>query len=118
MESTAKSSDRLNVIWSSADREVALKMVFMYTLNAKRLEWWEEIRLVIWGPSAPLLCQDAELQAVLAEIRDAGVELTACKACSDGYGVSDQLESLGVAVQYMGQPLTEMLKENEKVITF
>jgi hypothetical protein len=28
----------LVVLWTSADREVALKMVFMYTLNAKRNE--------------------------------------------------------------------------------
>ena len=43
--------DRLCVIWSSGDREVALKMVFMYTYNAKAKGWWNTVRFVIWGPA-------------------------------------------------------------------
>jgi hypothetical protein len=46
------------------------------------------------------------------------VELVACKACSDSYGVSDNLEELGVEVKYMGRPLTDMLKGDWAVVTF
>ncbi|PKL11188.1 MAG: hypothetical protein CVV50_06065, partial [Spirochaetae bacterium HGW-Spirochaetae-6] len=28
--------------------------VFMYTLNAKKFSWWQEITLIVWGPSARL----------------------------------------------------------------
>ena len=45
-------------------------------------------------------------------MKEAGVKLRACKACSDAYGVSTNLEKLGVTVEYMGQPLTELLKNN------
>ena len=38
----------LVVLWTSGDREVALKMVFMYTLNAKLKGWWEEVILIVW----------------------------------------------------------------------
>lgn len=31
----ANKQDKLAVLWTSADREVALKMVFMYTYNSK-----------------------------------------------------------------------------------
>ena len=48
----------------------------------------------------------------------AGVEIVACKACADSYGVSEVLEGMGIDVKYMGQPLTEMLKGDWKVITF
>ena len=110
--------EKLFVIWSSGDREVATKMVFMYTLNAKRRGWWNDISLIVWGPSAKLVSQDKELQAKIKEIKDAGVELMACKACSDSYGVSDTLEELGIHVKYMGEPLTQILKGNDKIITF
>jgi len=54
----------------------------------------------------------------LHPIKEAGVELMACKACSDNYGVSDSLEALGIEVKYMGEPLTTILKGNDKIITF
>ena len=54
--------DKLVVIWSSGDREVAEKMVFMYTLNSKLRQWWKEVTFIIWGPSAKLISEDIELQ--------------------------------------------------------
>jgi hypothetical protein len=102
--------DKLAVIWASGDREVALKMVFMYTYNAKKLKWWDTVRLIVWGPSARLLTEDKELRNYIGRMKDQGVELLACKACADMYGVSDNLAALGISVIYMGEPLTEMLK--------
>jgi len=106
------------IVWTSGDRDVALKMVFMYTKNAKLKGWWKEVTLVIWGPSAKLLSQDEELQASLTSIKMLDVELLACKSCADSYGVSARLEELGIIVKYMGEPLTEYLKSDTKVITF
>ena len=68
---------KLMVLWTSGDRDVALKMVFMYTFNAKKKGWWEHIRLVIWGPSSLLLSEDKELQQEVKKIKEAGVELLA-----------------------------------------
>ena len=112
------SNDRksLVVLWTSGDREVALKMVFMYTLNSKLKGWWEEVTLIVWGPSAKLLSQDKELQEKIAQMKEAGIVLEACKACSDQYGVSSDLEALGIAVKYMGTPLSGYLKEDRAVL--
>jgi hypothetical protein len=117
MEETQKPS-KLLVIWTSGDRDVALKMVFMYTYNAKRNGWWDEINLLVWGPSSQLLSGDTELQEYIRKIKDIGVTLTACKACSDSYGVSETLEKMGVDVKYMGIPLTDMLKSGWTTISF
>ena len=111
-------SSRLAVLWTSGDPEVATKVAFMYTLNAKRQGWFDEVTLIVWGPSSRLLSQDAELQEAVRGMAEAGVEIVACKACADSYGVSEILEGLGVEVKYMGVPLTEMLKGDWKVITF
>lgn len=110
--------NELVVLWTSGDREVALKMAFMYTLNSKVRGWWKEVTLVIWGPSSKLLSTDIELQARLSAMKDAGVKLRACKACADEYGISSELEKLGASVEYMGQPLTEFLKNDAcRVVT-
>ena len=110
--------ENLVVVWSSGDREVALKMVFMYTYNAKKKGWWKNITFVLWGPSEKLITEDKELQNYLKRMQDEGIATEACKACSDMYGVSGKLEELGVDVKYMGVPLTDYLKSDRKVITF
>ena len=118
-EKKSSKPDELVVLWTSGDREVALKMAFMYTLNARRFKWgWKNVTLVVWGPSSKLLSADTELQEYLSRIRDAGVKLLACKKCSDMYCVSDNLRRLGIEVKYMGKPLTEYLRnDNYRVIT-
>ena len=111
--------DELVVIWTSGDREVALKMAFMYTFNCKRFEWgWKDVTLVVWGPSAKLLAEDKELQEHIVDMKEKGVKLFACKKCSDMYNVSGDLKRLGIEVKYMGKPLTDYLRdENCRVIT-
>ncbi|MHB9090414.1 MAG: DsrE family protein [Chloroflexota bacterium] len=101
----------LVVLWVTRDKGAAQNMILMYTKNSKLKGWWERVRLVVWGPSAKLLAEDTELQAELELLRHAGGDLMACKACADRYGVSEQLAVLGIDVIYMGEPLTDMLKE-------
>jgi hypothetical protein len=109
---------KLLVIWSSADREVALHNVFMYTHNAKKRGWWDQVRLLLWGPSDRLLAEDAELQEGIKAMIADGVEVLACKACSDRLGVSEELAALGVNVFYVGTALTEMLKSGWTTLTY
>ncbi len=110
--------DSLVVLWTSGDKEVATKMVFMYTLNAKKMNWWKAVILIVWGPSAKLLSEDAELQKKITEMKNEGIKLEACKACADQYGVSSILENLGIEVKYMGVPLTDYIKGEHHILTF
>ena len=110
--------DKLVVIWSSGDPDVAKKLVFMYTKNSRLRDWWAKVDLVVWGPSAELISRDEELQEELEDLKAAGVNLLACKACADMYGVADKLEGLGIKVIYMGVSLTDYLKSGCKVLTF
>jgi len=48
---------------------------------------------------------------------EAGIHVSACKACADQLGVSDNLKELGIEVIYWGVPLTDLLKEDEKLLT-
>jgi hypothetical protein len=90
----------------------------MYSLNAKLRGWWKDVTLMVWGPSSKLLSQDEELQNHISSMKEAGVEILACRACAEAYGVAEEIEALGIEVAYMGQPLTDYLKDDVKVITF
>jgi len=111
-------NDRLAVIWTSGDPDVAKKMVFLYVYNAKKNNWFKTIRFVIWGASTKLLSEDKELQERIKKMKKIGIELYACKWCSDSYGVSDLLTKLGVNVIYYGKPLTKLIKDDWKILTF
>ncbi|MBN1292423.1 MAG: DsrE family protein [Candidatus Latescibacteria bacterium] len=110
--------DKLCIIWTSGDRDVALKMVFMYTYYSKKNNWWKDVELIVWGPSSLLLSVDKELQDYVTKMKEEGVILEACKACADMYGVSDKLAGMGIDVKYMGKPLTDMVKSGWTTMTF
>lgn len=112
------SGEDLLIVWTSGDRDVALGMVFMYGGNAKRYGWWESVTLLVWGSSQKLLAEDAELQEALGGMLDVDVRAVACKACADNYGLSSQLEQLGVEVFYTGEYLTNWIKSDAHVVTF
>ena len=116
-QSEKPGNEKLVIIWSSADRDVALQMVFMYTSNSKKFGWWDDITMVVWGPSAKLLAEDEALQIHMKNMIDAGVVVKACKLCSDSYGVSYKLEKLGIIVKYMRE-LTDYIKEGRHILTF
>lgn len=111
-------NNKLVVLWTSGDRDVALKVCFMYTQAAKKNGWFDEVRLVVWGPSAKLLSEDKELQQKIADMQKAGVEVMACVVCANMYGVADDLKAMGIEVKGMGAPLTEMLKSGWNQLTF
>lgn len=69
---------RLVVLWTSGDKDVAEKMVFMYTLNAKLRGWWDNICFIIWGPSSKLLSEDKELQQQIKRFLEEGIKVEAC----------------------------------------
>jgi hypothetical protein len=111
-------SEKLAVIWSSRDKDVAEKVVLMYTQGAKMKGWFDEIVLVVWGPSTKLLADDSELQEKVKSLMKAGVKVQACSVCAGEYGVVAELENIGLEVIPMGEPLTAYLKEDWKVLSF
>jgi hypothetical protein len=90
----------------------------MYTHAAKRNSWFEEVTLIVWGPSARLLAGDKDLQKKIISMQNDGVKMQACVVCSDSYGVTEKLKSLNIEVKGMGSPLTEYLKNNYRILTF
>ncbi|HTX88089.1 MAG TPA: DsrE family protein [Bacteroidales bacterium] len=109
---------KLHLLWTTGERDVALRMIFVYLMNAKSMGWYDEIHLIIWGPSAKLLSEDVEIQQELDLLLQSGIEVEACEGCTKAYNITDKIRSLGINVRYMGEPLTQILASGEKLITF
>lgn len=117
-EPDPETSDKLVVLWTSGDPYVAERVAFMYTHAAKKNQWFKEVTLIVWGPSAKLISENQKLQEKVKAMQQDGVELQACIACASSYNVVDELKVLGFEVKGMGKPLTEYLKSDAKVLTF
>ena len=107
----------LYVLWTNDNPITAEKMVFMYTVNSLIRGWWEKVTLIIWGAPAKLVSENDDIQRMVKEALKAGVHITACKACADQLGVTETLEKLNIEVKYWGIPLTEILTNEEKLLT-
>jgi len=114
MENT---TSKLAVLWTSGDPDVAEKMAFMYTYNAKKQGWFDEVVLIIWGPSAKLLSENKMLQDYVKKMQEAGIKVEACMACARMYEVDGKLKELGIDVKGMGVPLSNYLKEGWKTLS-
>lgn len=110
--------DKLVVVWTSDDPYVAERVALMYTHAAKTNNWFKEVTLIVWGPSARLISENTRLQEKIKTMQKDGVVVEACIACSNAYGVTEDLKKLGYDVKGMGKPLTDYLKSGAKVLTF
>lgn len=111
--------NKLLIVWSSGEVEVAKKLVLLYGSVMLERKYWDEATIMIWGPSAKLLAQNTDLQEQFKVVQKSGVKFNACVVCTDDYGVSNELRDLGVELIHTGEMLTEALQSDEiKVITF
>ncbi len=114
----ATPSDTLVVLWSSGDPEVAEKACLMYTQAAKKNNWFKEVILIVWGPSEKLLAENSILKERVAAMKKDGVIVEACVACSNMYGVTNELNVCEIDVKGMGVPLTHYLKRGYCIVSY
>ncbi|SMF23878.1 DsrE family protein [Desulfovibrio gilichinskyi] len=112
-------SDKTNlyILWTNADAEVAEKMVFMYGINSLLKGWWEDVTIILWGPTVKLATENDTVKKLISTALDAGVNMSACRSCAEMYGLVGDIEAQNVEVIYWGVPLTDLLKNNEKMLT-
>jgi hypothetical protein len=110
-------ADKLVILWTSDDPYLAERMVLMYAHAAKNNGWFNEVTIIIWGPSAKMVAENLKIQEKLKAMQNDGVEIRACIACATAYGVVDDLKNLNFEVKGMGKPLTEYLKSDVKILS-
>ena len=107
----------LYILWTNADPITAENMVFMYAVNSRIHDWWENVTVIIWGAPAKLVAHDVSIQHMIEEAKSAGVHVSACRACADQLGVREKLEALDIDIKHWGGALTELMKNGEQLIT-
>lgn len=109
--------DKLHILWTNADEETGVNMVFMYGINSIKKKWWDEVTIIIWGATAEMAAKSPRIIEQIKAAQEAGVHISACKACAENLGVAGELLDQGIEVIYWGQGLTEILKKDYKLLT-
>lgn len=107
---------RLVVVWADAGKAAALEMLFQYLRDCLTHHWWQEVELVLWGPSVELMEQDGDIAAELQVLKNLGCRLTACVACLRRYRAGEAARRLGVQPKPMSQALTGYLQSQDRVL--
>jgi len=109
--------DKLNIIWTTDNKDTIFNALATYAINSKTKGWWGSVNVLMWGAAVKLGGNDPQVQTEIREMLQTGVTIEACKDCCENFGVTETIEKLGVNVRYVGQYLTEYLKNDEKVVT-
>jgi hypothetical protein len=118
MKNNNKNKTTLAVVWANGDPYVAERVALMYTHAAKAKNMFDEVVLIVWGPSAKVAAENISVRKKLELMKIDGVVLKACITCAGEYGVTDNLSEQGFEVNAMGGQLTEYLKSGAHVLTF
>lgn len=110
-------NDKLNILWTTDNKDTIFNMLSMYAINSKNRGWWKHINVILWGASVRLVANDTQVQTEVLEMLQSGITIEACQNCCNNFGVTSIIINLGITVRYMGAPLTEYLKNGEKILS-
>ena len=113
----ANQEARVMIVIASGEREKAWTGL-LYAHWAVRSGYMDAARVFLWGPAAELVIKDMELKAMVEEIINMGETIYVCKACSDKYGVSEELEKMGCRVEYVGPVSTKFIRQGYTVFNW
>ena len=86
--------EKLNILWTTTNRDTISKMIKMYAVNAIKHGWWKQVNVIIWGGSAQLVGENRAVQDEVREMLQAGVTVEACQACAQQFGVADHIRAI------------------------
>jgi hypothetical protein len=78
---------------------------------------WDEVIIIIWGATVKLVSENKQIQELVEGAKLENVHVTVCKGRADQLGVTTTLEELDIEVIYQADPLTKILKDDEKLLT-
>ena len=102
-------TDKVLVIISTGEVEKALTGL-MWATNALRLGWMEDVRVIFFGPAQNLVFEDDRVKEMAQGLAEAEKPIF-CKFISDRDGNSEQLDKLGMDVQYVGSIVANLIKD-------
>ena len=107
----------LLVNWTTDNLATTMHMVALYTYHAKKLGWFDEVTLLVWGASQQLVATNKEVQEQMKMMEEVGVKVIACKKCAGESGVTEELQSCGIDVLGTGEILSDWLLEKKPFLS-
>lgn len=102
------------LIWLASGERDKLMPGIVWGVNADKWAWVDEVRFVVFGEAERTLAEDEEL---FAQIQGVGQPMY-CKFAAKEKGLLETLEGKGAKVEYVGEPIAEMIREGFQVLTF
>ncbi len=114
-----KQKSHLYILWTNDNPVSAEKKVFTYALDSLQNNWSDKVTVIIWGTASRLVSENTDIQNRLVELRESGVHISACRACADQLGKTENLEKLDIDIEiiFWGEKLKQIIKKGEKLIT-
>ena len=110
-------NNHLFILWTNDNPVTAEHMVMMYSKNAILRNWWDEVTVIIWGATSKLVAENDDIQNLIKQCQESGVEFSGCLACANNLGTTEKLTELGIELKLWGEPLTDLIKNKEKILT-
>jgi hypothetical protein len=108
---------KILIILSTAEREKAMAGL-MYAKNTHENHWFDEVRVVLFGPFERLLAEDKEIRDLGIEVFKVMAHPMACKAFADDTVVSSALKSLGCEIDQVGGIISECIRNGYVPLVF
>ncbi|MCX6063275.1 MAG: hypothetical protein NTV26_03650 [Caldiserica bacterium] len=108
---------KILIILSTAEREKAIAGL-MYAQNTHDNHWFDDVRVVLFGPFERLLAEDEEIRALGAEIFKVVAHPVACNAFAEDALVSDAIKSLGCEIDQVGGIISECIRNGYVPLVF
>lgn len=64
-----------------------------------------------------MIGEDIPVQTEVLEMSNQSINVKDCLACADSFAVTEAIRKLGITAEYMGEPWTAILKNDEKLLT-
>ena len=103
-------SHKVVVIIGTAERAKA-EAGLMYAVNATKYGWLDDVKLIFFGPAENLLLADEDMQEFLREYHRHEKTAVACKFLADREGSDAGLKELGLEVSYVGEMISNLIKD-------
>lgn len=106
----------INILWTTDNPDTSMLMIQEYAQKAKSFDWWEHVRVILWGGSVRLIKNNKYIQVGVMQMVNLGIEVVASKNCAESVDAVLLLEKLEVDVKYMGKELTDIIKDEQQAL--
>ena len=112
-------ANKLFFVVATGDKDVILETALFYPLTVAKEGWMEEVKVILFGPSQKVAAVDEHVQKRMKRLQEeGGIEILACKYCSDKWGISEKMEELGITNVYVSPIIAKWLKEGWASLSF